>query len=106
ADETRSKLLHHSLRRTQHMPAPLDILRLVRNMLLILVKRNRIRYLNRHLPDLNLDSELLERQHRLAVERRDTLRFQGHERIRPIAAFDHEKVIDEVKLHFEESVFV
>ena len=72
-------------------------------MLLILIKRNRIGYLNRHLPDLNFDSELLQRVHRLPVKRRHTLRLERHERSRSIAALGHEIVIDEVKLHLEKS---
>src|ERR1041384_2675140 len=88
------------------MPAPFDILSIVRRMLLILIKRNRIGYLNRRLPDINFNTEFFQRRGGLAVERRDTLRFQRHERSRPITALSHEVVIDEVKLHLEESLLV
>src|SRR6187455_2837816 len=102
ADESRAKLLQHSIRRTKNAPKPLDILRIVSSVLLVLIERYRIRYLNRHLPDVDFQSELRERRHCLPVKRGDGFRLERDHCAGAITALDRELVVDEVKLHFEE----
>ena len=58
ADKGGAELLKNCVYEHQNPPEPVDILRIVRGMLHVLIERNRVRNFHRHLPDLHLNTKL------------------------------------------------
>ncbi len=104
--ETRAELLEYTIALHEHAPEPVGIFAIIRAVLLILIKRDRIFDLVRQAVDLHGQLEFLERIHPLAIKSRDRLGTQFQDAERAIAFQDPELVFDEVETHFERIVAV
>src|SRR5262249_18230070 len=103
ADEAGTKFIHHAIGLQQGQPEFLCVDRIILRMGAVPFERNRVLYFTRHSPDLDVDPETLEALHEFIIEVSDRLRFERNVFDTPIAGFNHQLVMDEVKGNVERS---
>src|SRR5207245_10391024 len=99
--ETRSKFLKHAIALHEHAPEPVRIFGVIRAVLFILIKRNRILNLVRRGVDSHRQIEIVQCLHYDPIKLGNRLRFQWNGSPRAIALVDEQLVIDEIKLYLE-----
>src|SRR5215831_2321157 len=101
ADKPRAEHLEDLVSGNEDSPKLLYSGRVIRRMRAVLVERNRIDDLDRHLPDGDLNPERFQYCHELCVEIRNRPRREGQLPILAIAGPQLQLVLDEVKLSFK-----
>ena len=100
-DEPRSELLEHSVRLNQDSPESVGVLGVVRLVLRVFSKRNRVGNLVRLGVDFDFDPERSQHCHKLGIELGNRARRKNK---RPDTAFagpDDQRVVDEVEVDLE-----
>src|SRR4029453_14012696 len=101
ATETRAKFLKYAIALHEHAPKPVRIFAVVRAVLFILIKRNRILNLVRRGFDSHRQLEIAQCLHHDPIKLGNRLRFQWNGSPRAIALVDEQLMIDEFKLYLE-----
>src|SRR4030095_13196127 len=99
--ETRAEFLEDTIALHEHAPEPGGIFAIIRAMLFILIKRDRILDLVRRGIDGHGQLEIAQHLHHGTIKIGDRLRFQLNGSSRAIALVDEQLVLDEIKLYLE-----
>src|SRR5262245_52286198 len=101
ADKTPAELLEHAVALHEHLPEARGVITIVRTMDLVLIERDRIDDLVWPARDADRPTELLWFEEHPLIESRHRLWLERNRDKAPIARFDNQAMVDEVKDDFE-----
>src|SRR5262249_22692830 len=101
ATKTRAEFFEHAIALDENAPEPIGVFAVVRTMIFIFIKRDRILDLVGHFVDGYPHVQVAQRLHYRLIKLRNRLRFQFDRSPSTIAFKDAQLVIDEIKADLE-----
>jgi hypothetical protein len=105
-NKARTEFREDVVSQQQDAPEAGDILAVVRGVLRIEIKSNRVGQFDRHMPDFYFDTEPRQCGHEFFVEIRHRARRQRNCFARTFAGLYDELVLDKIEFHFEHSPLI
>src|SRR5712691_8674419 len=103
ADEARAEFFEDLVDIHQRAPKSIRVLGVVGRVRFVFVEANRVRDLNRHRPNLDVDIQTFECRHHSLVKLSNRFRAQLENLDRAVTALYYQFVIDKVELDLEDA---